>query len=89
MLTDKIGHLLRHSMLLNLTFTIDRSIHGEGIDDIAPFVIEGGFDGGTSADGAAVRAVRVLLAPSKNRDVSSAASDSPQFSPHSHANAMS
>ena len=31
-------------MRLNLTFTMDGSIHGEGIDDIAPFVIEGRFD---------------------------------------------
>jgi hypothetical protein len=40
---------LRHPMRLNLTFTLDGSIHGEGIDDIAPFVIEGRFEGATSA----------------------------------------
>lgn len=34
----------RHRMRLNLTFTMDGSIHGEGIDDIAPFAIEGRFD---------------------------------------------
>ena len=35
---------LRHRMRLNLTFTMDGSIHVEGIDDIAPFVIQGRFD---------------------------------------------
>jgi len=26
----------RHRMRLNLTFTVDGSIHGDGVDDIAP-----------------------------------------------------
>lgn len=39
----------RHRMRLNLAFTIDGSIHGDGIDDIAAFVIEGRFDGARSA----------------------------------------
>jgi hypothetical protein len=36
---------LKYRMRLNLTFAIDGSIHGEGVDDIARFVIEGRFDG--------------------------------------------
>ena len=40
---------LRHRMRLNLTFTTDGSIQGDGVDDIAPFVIEGRFDCATSA----------------------------------------
>jgi hypothetical protein len=40
---------LRHRMRLNLTFTMDGSINGEGVDDIAPFVIEGRFDCAMSA----------------------------------------
>jgi hypothetical protein len=39
----------RHRMRLSLTFMMDGSIHGEGIDDVAPFVIEGRFDGASSA----------------------------------------
>jgi hypothetical protein len=39
---------LRHRMRLSLTFTADGRIAGEGIDDIAPFVINGRFDSGTS-----------------------------------------
>ena len=31
-------------MSLHLTFTGDGRIEGEGVDDIAPFVISGGFD---------------------------------------------
>jgi hypothetical protein len=37
-------------MRLNLTFAIDGSIHGEGVD-VARFVIGGRFDGVLSDDG--------------------------------------
>jgi hypothetical protein len=40
---------LRHRMRLNLKFTIDGWIQGEGVDDVAPFLIEGRFDGAMSA----------------------------------------
>lgn len=35
-------------MSLSLRFTADGKISGEGFDDIAPFVIGGSFDSGTS-----------------------------------------
>lgn len=35
---------LKHHMRLNLRFAMDGSIHGEGVDDVARFVIEGRFD---------------------------------------------
>jgi hypothetical protein len=38
----------KHRMRLNLTFAADGRIDGGGIDDIAPFVIRGRFDGATS-----------------------------------------
>jgi hypothetical protein len=40
---------LKHRMRLNLTFTMDGNIHGDGVDDVAPFVIEGQFDRTMSA----------------------------------------
>jgi len=40
---------LKHGMRLNLTFTADGGIQGDGVDDIAPFVIHGRFDRTTSA----------------------------------------
>lgn len=40
---------LKHHMSLNLTFMSDGKIEGEGIDDIAPFAIDGRFDCVTSA----------------------------------------
>ena len=39
---------LRHRMRLNLTFTRDGKIEGDGVDDIAPFTIDGRFDFATS-----------------------------------------
>jgi hypothetical protein len=39
---------VRHRMRLGLTFTKDGKIRGEGIDDIAPFVIHGTFHPGTN-----------------------------------------
>jgi hypothetical protein len=39
---------MKHHMSLDLTFASDGRIDGEGIDDIAPFVITGHFDCGTS-----------------------------------------
>lgn len=39
---------LKHRMRLGLTFTRDGKIRGEGVDDIAPFLIDGSFDGATS-----------------------------------------
>jgi hypothetical protein len=43
------GHAgLKHRMSLSLTFTADGEIEGEGVDDVAPFVISGGFDFGMS-----------------------------------------
>jgi hypothetical protein len=38
----------KHCMRLGLVFTRDGKIRGEGLDDIAPFVIDGLFDGPTS-----------------------------------------
>jgi hypothetical protein len=34
----------KHRMKLGLTFALDGKIHGEGIDDIAEFIITGFFD---------------------------------------------
>src|SRR5215469_5353071 len=43
------GHAgARHRMRLGLTFTRDGKIQGEGVDDIAPFLIDGSFDSPTS-----------------------------------------
>jgi hypothetical protein len=39
----------KHRMRLGLTFTRDGMIRGEGVDDIAPFLIDGSFDGPTGA----------------------------------------
>ena len=39
----------KHRMRLNLTFTAEGKIHGEGVDDVAPFLINGRFDFGKSA----------------------------------------
>jgi hypothetical protein len=38
----------KHRMRLGLVFTQDGKIRGEGVDDIAPFVIDGLFNGATS-----------------------------------------
>jgi hypothetical protein len=38
----------KHRMRLGLVFTPDGMIRGEGVDDIAPFMIDGWFDGATS-----------------------------------------
>lgn len=40
---------IRHRMNLHLAFTADGRIEGEGIDDIARFIIDGSFDPITSA----------------------------------------
>jgi hypothetical protein len=40
--------VLRHRMRLGLTFTPEGRITGDGVDDIAPFLIEGTFDQITS-----------------------------------------
>jgi len=45
-LYDEAG--LKHHMSLDLTFADDGRIDGEGIDDIAPFIITGRFDSITS-----------------------------------------
>jgi hypothetical protein len=37
----------KHRMRLSLAFTRDGKIRGEGVDDIAPFLIDGSFDGST------------------------------------------
>jgi hypothetical protein len=37
----------RHRMTLTLAFRVNGAIDGEGLDDIAPFLIRGGFDVGT------------------------------------------
>jgi hypothetical protein len=39
---------LKHPMRLNLSFTRDGKMRGEGNDDVAPFVIDGRFDCATS-----------------------------------------
>jgi len=39
---------LKHYMRLSLVFTPDGKIRGEGVDDVAPFVIDGFFNGATS-----------------------------------------
>jgi hypothetical protein len=36
-------------MRLNLTFTADGKIQGDGVDDVAPFLVHGRFDCGMSA----------------------------------------
>ena len=38
----------KHRMRLNLTFSGEGKIHGEGVDDVAPFMIHGRFDFGKS-----------------------------------------
>ena len=38
----------KHRMRLSLTFMLDGKIEGEGVDDIAPFAIDGRFDCVTS-----------------------------------------
>ena len=38
----------KHRMRLNLSFSVDGKIAGDGIDDIAPFVVDGQFDGASS-----------------------------------------
>jgi hypothetical protein len=38
----------KHDMRLGLVFTPDGKIRGQGVDDIAPFVIDGLFNGATS-----------------------------------------
>lgn len=43
------GHSgLKHHMRLNLTFTSEGKIEGDGVDDIAPFIIDGRFNCATS-----------------------------------------
>src|SRR5580693_6256249 len=37
----------KHRMRLGLAFTPDGKIRGEGVDDIAPFIIDGFFNGAT------------------------------------------
>jgi hypothetical protein len=37
----------KHHMRLGLAFTPDGKILGDGVDDIAPFVIDGSFNGAT------------------------------------------
>src|SRR5215510_10718144 len=39
---------VKHRMKLSLMFTQDGIIRGEGIDDVAPFLIDGFFDAATS-----------------------------------------
>lgn len=39
----------RHSMRLHLTFAPGGDIQGEGIDDIASFIVSGGFDPATGS----------------------------------------
>jgi hypothetical protein len=44
------GHAApKHPMRMALDFTPDGKIHGEGLDDVAPFTIDGVFDAATSA----------------------------------------
>ena len=38
----------KHRMRLNLTFTADGKIQGDGVDDVAPFRVHGQFNCGTS-----------------------------------------
>jgi hypothetical protein len=38
----------KHYMKLSLAFTLDGNIHGDGIDDVAPFAIDGFFDSATN-----------------------------------------
>ena len=39
---------VRHRMNMSLTFTPDGTIEGDGIDDVAPFGIQGSFDHATN-----------------------------------------